>query len=242
MSITFTMPTITGRTTEEKLQSIQSWLFQFTGQMQYALNNLDTSNFIDGSVSSSAQTDDIVAKAQKVSQEFEALRSLVVKTAKTIQSSYDELSKTLNSNYVANSVFGDYVEQATNTIALNADGVTQNYTRFEELSKGLSAVETSFETYVKNTNAYIRTGYLEQMDAYGVAIGEERLDVDEQGNEYIYFDQFAILTSDELSFWSSGVKLGYFKGDALFVNGAIRVGSWNIDPTDGLAIKYVNEG
>ena len=243
MAVNFTVPTITGNTTDEKLRSLHSWLFQFTEQMQYAINNLDTSNFAPTTITKIVKAESTASSSsQNTTAEFEALRSLVKKTADTVQASYDELSKTLKSNYVATSVFGKYVEEATNNIALNADGITQNFKRYEEASKSLSSVETSFNKYVKETNAYIRTGYLDQLDAYGVAIGEERVEYDENNNEYVYFDQFATLTSDELSFWASGVKLGYFKGDSLVVNGAIRIGAWSIDPSGGLAIKYVNGG
>ena len=242
MSVTFNPPIIAGTSTEEKLQSIQSWLFQFSGQLQYTLNNLDTSNFSEKGIAEVANVSSNNSYQEEAQDEFKSLRALIVKTADTIQASYEELSASLSSDYVAASEFGTYTKNALNEITANADGITQNFTSFEELVAGVNNVSTSFETYVKETNAYIKTGYIEQLDAYGVAIGEERTDRDQDGNEIVAFNQFATLTTDELAFWTNGVKLGYFKGDALFVNGSIRIGAWNIDPSDGFSIKYVEGG
>ena len=239
MSVTFSTPVIAGNSTEEKLQSMQSWLFQFSEQLQYAINNLNISNFSEKGVSEVTNAVFDSSITGNVQDEFENLRSLVVKTAKTIEASYDELSARLESDYVAESDFGTYAKQALNELTVDADGITQNFSSFEELVAGVSNVKSSFETYVKEMKAYIKTGYIESLDAYGVAIGEERLDTDNEGNVIVSFNQFATLTSDELAFWTNGVKLGYFKGDALFVNGSIRIGAWNIDPFDGLSIKYV---
>ena len=231
MSVTFSPPVITGNSTEEKLQAVQSWLFQFTGQLQHAINNLDTSNFSQQGLSEVLTGTKDVPSVSEVSDEFKNLRALIIKTADTVQASYDELSATLKTDYVASSEFGSYKLEASNAFSITADGTTQNFTRFEEVA-----------SLISNVSSYIKTGYLEQLDAYGVAIGEERLLTDVDGNEYEYFDQFATLTSDELAFWTGGVKIGYFKGDSLFVNGSIRVGSWNIEPSDGLSIKYVSGG
>ena len=68
MPVTFTTPTITGRNAEEKLQALESWLFQFTEQIQYTLNNLDSSNFTPTSVPSTVNSKDSVASAQKISE------------------------------------------------------------------------------------------------------------------------------------------------------------------------------
>ena len=243
MSVTFSPPIIAGNSPEEKLQSLQSWLFQFSGQLQYTLNNLDTSNFSEKGIKEVANSSSDSSSANEAQDEFTALRSLIVKTADTINASYEELSTSLESDYVAVSDFGTYVNKAVNDVTVGADGITQNFSNLQELVAGVNNVQTSFETYVKDTKAYIRTGYIEQLDAYGVAIGEEQTEYDQDGNLIgIPFNYYATLTSEELAFWTNGVKIGYFKGNALFVNGSIRVGAWNIDPSDGFSIKYVEDG
>lgn len=242
MSVTFNPPIIAGTSTEEKLQSIQSWLFQFSGQLQYTLNNLDTSNFSEKGIAEVAKVSSDNSNKTEVQDEFKSLRALIVKTADTIQASYDELSATLSSDYVAASEFGTYTKSALNEITANADGITQNFTSFEELVAGVNNVSTSFETYVSSTNAYIKTGKISDELGYGVAIGEERKDYDQEGNEIVSFNKFATLTSDELAFWELGVKIGYFKGNSLYVTGSLQLGNWNFDPSDGLSIKYVEGG
>ena len=238
MSFTFTPPSITGGTPESQIKSLQSWLFQFGEQLEYAINNLDTSNFSSGDIEeiSNAITPSQTKGGNR--EEFDALKALIIKTSDTVNSYYEEVTETLNSDYLAVSDFGEYSESNKQDIIKSALGITQSFERIEDVSKKLDSVETSFGTYVSKTNAYIRTGYLEQLDTYGVAIGEEKTEVID-GNEVVIFNQFATLTSEELSFWQNGVKLGYFKGDSLFVNGVVRIGRWAIDPSNGFTIKYV---
>ena len=237
MTFTFNPPNITGNTPEAQLKSMQSWLFQFGEQLQYAINNLDTSNFSEGGIeeisgNKAAQSNGAVR------EEFGALKSLIIKTADTVDSYYEEVTETLKSDYLAISDFGEYSENNKADTVKNALGITQYFSRVEEVSNKLDTVETSFDTYVKKTNAYIRTGYLEQLDTYGVSIGEERTETID-GVEMVVYNQFATLTSEELAFWQNGVKLGYFNGDGLFVRGSIRIGRWVIDTSGGLSIKYV---
>ena len=238
MSVIFTPPTISGNSPEEQLKSMQSWLYQFSEQLQYTLNNLDTSNFSDGGLNAIVNADGGTQKNNAASEEFGALKALIIKTSDVVKANYEEVTETLKGDYIAISDFGEYSENSKAEIIKSALGVTQNFSRIEEVSKNLDTVETSFYTYKRETNAYIRTGYLEQLDSYGVAIGEERIETID-GEEAVSFNQFATLTSEELAFWQNGVKLGYFKGDSLFVNGVIRVGRWAIDPSGGFTIKYV---
>ena len=238
MSVIFSPPIITGNSSDEKLKSLQSWLYQFSEQLQYTLNNLDTSNFSEGGLKEIVNAEGVTQKSGAASEEFDTLKALIIKTANTVKENYDEITETLKGDYVAISDFGEYSENSKAVIVKNALGITQNFERIEEVSANLETVGTSFENYKKEIKAFIKTGYLEQLDTYGVAIGEEKVETID-GNEVISFNQFATLTSEELAFWQYGVKLGYFKGDSLFVNGAIRIGRWAISPSDGFTIKYV---
>ena len=238
MSTIFSPPTISGNSAEEQLKSLQSWLFQFSEQLEYTLNNLDTSNFSDAGLKEINSAYGSGGKSNSANEEFDALKSLIIKTSNTVKSHYEEVTETLKSDYLAISDFGEYSENNKADIVKNALGVTQNYSRIEEVYKKLDSVEVSFETYISKTNAYIRTGYLEQLEAYGVAIGEERVETID-GEELVTFNQFATLTSEELAFWKDGVKLGYFNGDGLFVQGEIRIGRWAIGTSGGFSIKYV---
>lgn len=238
MSVTFSPPVITGGSADAQLKSLQSWLFQFSEQLQYALNNLDTSNFSDGGLKEIVGTNDNTKTNSAASEEFDALKSIIIKTADTVQSKYDEITEVLESDYLAVSDFGEYSENAKMELIKTALGVTQAFTRIEEVSGKVNEVDTSFETYVKKSNAYIRTGYLEQLDTYGVAIGEEKVETID-GVDVVSFNQYATLTHEELAFWQNGVRLGYFRGDSLYVNGTIRIGRWAIDTKSGFSIKYV---
>ena len=238
MSVTFSPPVITGDSPEAQLKSMQSWLFQFSEQLQYALNNLDTSNFSEGGLKEISGSNESSKTNEKVQSEFESLKAIIIKTSDTVKAHYEEITEKLESDYIAVSDFGEYSESSKAEIFKSASGITQSYERIEEVKNNVNAVDVSFQSYVKATNAYIRTGYLEQFDTYGIAIGEERVET-ANGEEIITFDQYATLTSEELAFWQHGVKRGYFKGDSLFVEGSIRLGRWSIDSSNGFTIKYV---
>ena len=237
MSVTFTPPAIMGATTEEKLKSMQSWLFQFSEQLQYTLNNLDTSNFSNGGLKEITNANGETQNSAATSEPFDALKSLIIKTADTVKANYKEITETLESDYYAVSDFGEYSEMNKVDIVKSALGLVQYFNRTEAVEKKLDTVEVDFNSYVKKTNAYIRTGYLEQLGAYGVSIGQETTDTID-GVEVVVFDQFCTLTAEELAFWNNGVKLGYFNSDGLYVNGSIRIGRWSIDTSGGFTIRY----
>lgn len=237
MSVTFSPPTITGSTPEAQLSSMQSWLFQFTEQLQYTLNNLDGSNFSEGGNEELFGKGSSSKTREAVQGEFDALKSLIIKTSNTVKAKYEEITETLESDYLAISDFGEFSENNKLTIVKNALGITQYFDKVEEVSGKMDDAEESIE-YIKKTKAYIKTGYLEQLEKYGVAIGEENVEIID-GVEAVTFDLFATLTSEELAFWQNGVKLGWFKGDSLYVNNAMRIGRWAIDTKSGFTIKYV---
>ena len=238
MSVIFAPPTITGNSTEEQLKSMQSWLYQFSEQLQYTLNNLDTSNFSDGGLKEIVNADGVTQKSNAASEEFGTLKALIIKTADTIQSKYKEITETLESDYFAVSDFGEYSEMNKVDIVKSALGITQYFNRTESVESKLEFVEVGFNSYVKETNAFIRSGYSEQLKAYCIEIGQETTDIID-GTETVTFNQFATITAEEFAFWKDGVKLGYFNGDGLYVNSSIRIGRWSIDTSGGFTIKYV---
>lgn len=238
MSVTFSPPTMTGGTPEAQLQSMQSWLYQFTEQLQYTLNNLDSSNFSENGSKEILRQNSSTQANEAAQEEFDVLKALIIKTSNTVKAKFEEITETLESDYLATSDFGDFSESNKMELVKNALGVTQYFTKVEEVSAKSDSVETSFETYVRETNAYIRSGFLEQLNEYGVAIGEEK-EEEIDGVKVVTFNQFATLTSKEMAFWQDGVKLGFFNGDGFYVRGAVRIGQWSIDPVDGFTIKYV---
>ena len=241
MSVAITPPAISGGTPEEQLKSMQSWMLQLSEQLQYALNNLDSSNFSESGIeqiTKATETSKTSSASSDISGQVGALKALIIKTSDTVKAHYDEITETLESDYLATSDFGEYSETAKATTVKNALGVTQYFERTEEIEKRLSTVEVDFNIYVKDTKSYIRTGYIEQLGAYGIEIGEDTIETID-GQEATIFNYFATFTSNELAFWQNGYKVGSFKGNSLFVNGDIRIGKWSISQVDGFAIKYV---
>jgi hypothetical protein len=221
MSIDLRMPNITGVSEREQLSQIRSYLYQFIPQLQWALNNMDTS-------SQSQVTQQIVNKEVKtnapVSAEatFNSIKSLIIKSADIVNAYYEEVSKRLEGLYVAESDFGTYVEETSKTINETSTKTEQN---FENLQTIISDIE-GFGTKTILVNASVKTGLLyylkdgnenmqEGTPIYGVEVGQRVTDV----NRNTVFDKFARFTANRLSFYDQNQnEVAYVSDNKLLIN------------------------
>ena len=232
----------------EQVGQLKSWLFRLVDELEHQANHVGFENLTEDAVKMLGNR---IFKDQKaeMSSQFDALKSIIVKTGNIAQAHYEEINKNLNANYVTVSEFGTYKEDATQRIKANAEGITQNFERIEEVSTSLTTVETDFRSYRKETSAYIKTGWLydELIDGvsvprYGLAVGENIVQYDDQGNEiYRSENKLATFTPQKQSFWQNNVEIGYFSGNMLYCSGGIRIGDWTITNTYGLTIRKAQE-
>lgn len=229
------LPNITAESEREQLLQIKSYLYQFAEQLNWALNNLDF-----GSTDSSATAAPAVSQENKKSQEaeetFSSIKSLIIKSADIVDAYSEEINRKLSGSYVAQSDFGTYLNKTIKEVEETSTATTQIFSNLQEI---LSAVHQ----YVA-TNAYIRTGLLEEKSdgttIYGVEVGQT---TSHNGQEE--FKKFSRFTADRLSFYDNNTnEVAYISDYKLYITNAeitvgLTLGGYLIDATDGLSFKWV---
>ena len=162
MNTKFMAPPILQGDSQRQIASIRDYLVAMSRTLTTAFNNIDASNFADGSeaqkIVSGAGSDSTRAE---FSSQLESLKSLIVNTADIIQSEVDQISANLSSNYVAVSDFGTYQQTVTGQFTQTAENLTANYNAIASLETTVASNGAAFNKYVKNTQASIVIGILE---------------------------------------------------------------------------------
>lgn len=237
------LPNINANTDRGQLEQIRSYLYQFAEQMQWALNNLQ-----NGQTSNAVQTVNIAGAnipvpvkedTENKINNFAQIKALIIKSADIVDAFYQQMSARLDSSYVAVSDFGTYKEQNTQVIEATAQAITQNYTSAIELSA------EDLQTQIDQTNAYIRTGKLDE-DAqgnpiYGLEIGQQS-SVDGETT----FNKYARFTSNRLSFFDNGgIEVAYISDYKLYITNVqlidtLILGGYKLQfSSNGLYFKWI---
>ena len=126
MSVDIRLPNITGKTEMEQLAQIKSYLYQFAGQLQWALKTVESggsTNIVlqQGPSSTEVKKDEPVAN-------FNQLKSLIIKTADVVTAYEEKLNKILDldGEYIAQSPFGTFIEGTNNTVSANSKKIEQD--------------------------------------------------------------------------------------------------------------------
>lgn len=229
MSVDLILPRIDGKTPQQQILQIKNYLFQMREQLQFALYNLSTENF-------SAEGRNLLIQslygesggAVEQDNRYQELKALIIKTAHTVEVKYNEIVNILDYEYVSNSEFGDYQETARAEITETAKSITQDYVLKTELDTALSP----FESYITDTNAYIRTGLLYETSAgvpiYGVEIGQRSTQIID-GEEVVVMDNLVSrFTSDRLSFFQGEAEVAYISNKRLYITDAEIAGTLTV--------------
>lgn len=146
------MPAYPSGTVEQQVLQQYSYLFQMAQQLNLALEAAESSR------TAAVQAAGKNRAAQGTEQEYQNLKSLIIKTADTVQRRMDQLSARLEGEYVASSEFGSYVEKLSAYIEAHPDALTQYYSFCSDLQGDVDAVDAAFRSYKAGTEGYIRTG------------------------------------------------------------------------------------
>jgi hypothetical protein len=207
------------------------------------------------------QTEKAVARKLEeesaLGNQYDAIKSLIVKTADTIRvkesingllKSVETLNTVLGRDYVAISDFGTYLEQLNAQISIDPEAIEQYYRFVSELKANVDAITADFLNYKVETEGYIRTGivdYNNGVPVFGVAVGQNLTTVEVDGESVVEQKNFrATYTANKLSFWQDAVEVAYVSNNKLYINnitalGKVTVGKWDIDPSAGLAFKWI---
>ena len=238
MGIELRLPQINGKTEREQLAQIKSYLYQMAQQLQWALNNTGATS---GNVVVQQTTGKEAGLSAGVATQttFNAIKSMIIKSADIVDAYYEEISRRLDGEYVARSDFGSYTEQTSQEISESSTGIERLFSNVQTI---LTDIEMLQYTLIE-TNAHINSGLLYYDEAgipiYGLEIGQ-RSKVD--GVEV--FNKYARFISDRLSFYDqNNNEVAYISDYKLFitrlhVTGSISHGGFVTDTSDGIAIKW----
>lgn len=214
MAIEIRLPNITGITEREQLAQVKSYLYQLAQQLQWALGTVGTSSGQAAAVQITSKTDASVLPSGVVAQTtFNALKPLIIKSADIVSAYYEEISRRLEGEYVAQSDFGTYTESTSQQINETSTGVER---LFENVQKIITDIDT-LEYSVIETHAHIRPGLLyydeQGVPIYGLEIGQKKV-ID--GEEV--FNKYARFTSDRLSFYDqNNSEVAYISDNKLYI-------------------------
>lgn len=239
MAFDIVYPKITAQTGEGKIEQIRGYLFSLADQLKWALNTLESGGNVSVQSGNSSTTSTSKGSANSEAT-FNSVKSLVIKSADIVNEYYEVLNERFSGQYVAKSDFGTFMELTEQMIETNATGITQI---FDSMQKLFTDIE-NLEGRLLEVNAHTRSGLLYYGDdgvpVYGFEIGQ-RNTID---NKEV-FNKYARFTADKLSFYDKNdTEVAYISDYKLYITnaqitGTLSLGRYELDPSDGLAIKWV---
>lgn len=238
---TFSPPPAPEGSVQQQLQRQYAYLFQMHQQLNLALDALEPA-----ASAAAARTPRTVSAGEK--QQYNTLKSLVVRTAQQVRREMDSLSLQLQGEYVAAGDFGTYIEQLSSHIEANPEALTQYYRFAADLKGNVEAVDAAFSAWKSGTEGYIRTGivhYDGDVPVYGVAVGQNLAVREVDGQQVVEQNNFrATFTANRLSFWQDATEVAYLSNNRLYITnisvlGDVTVGKWRVSGVDGLAWQWI---
>ena len=206
----FENPPVLSGSAEDKLRQLYGHLFDLSNKLNQAL--------MDVSIEQMApETQTAIKKAgqaeAKSAENYQALKSLIIKNAEIVNMAMDEIRTELQTQYTAISEdFGTYQQNLEATISATAAGIMQQY----NMEERMQAVEEGTAAFINGMNAYIYSGLLSTTPAtYGIAIGYNVTNEDGTLNNQ---NKSATFTADKLSFWLNGVEVAWFSNSVFHID------------------------
>ena len=247
---TFLMPPHPEGTPQQQLQRQYAYLCQMAQRLNLALQQLGGQSSLSGRGGQETVVVPSIRPAvtDEEKQQYDQLKSLILRTAEEIRSEMDRVELSMQGQYVAVSDFGTYLQQMNSTIEGNAEALTQYYSFVSDLQRNMAAVDAAFESYRVETGGYIRTGivyYDGAVPVYGVAVGQDLTVQEIDGETVVEQKNFrATFTAEKLSFWQDAVEVAYVSNNRLYISSitvlsGITLGRWEISDRDGLAFQWI---
>ena len=223
-----------------------SYLFQMAQQLNLALEALESGAAVQGQ--GGVQQSPAGSAVASLQQQYETLRSQIIKTAEQVEKTTEALTAKLEEEYVAQSQFGTYVQRLSAYLEANPEALTQYYGFWSDLQANVEAVDAAFNHYRVDTQGYIRTGivsYEGDTPVYGVAVGQNLTTREVDGETVVEQNNFrAVFTARRLGFWQDDTEIAYLSDNRLYITditvlSGLNVGQWRMDSTSGLAFQWM---
>lgn len=230
-------PNITAQSAEGQLSQIKTYLYQLTGQLNFALKTVEDEEkkaavYSAGRSTSSSNAEEDADSTQK---SFDEIKALIIKSADIIDAYYEEINRKLSSEYVALSAFGEYTEKNDKLVSETSENLTEYY---ESVKKIESDIQNISE--MRKDSFYIRTGWLDDDNTIGgIELGQ--ISEDGAGADVA----FARFTTKKMVFYATDGKteLGSFEQYRLKIkdaeiSGDLRLGNYILETENGIAFKW----
>jgi len=224
-------------TAEEKAAQLARYLFQMAESLNVTLNSLSLDQFTEADKRELAVSASATAGAESKTR-YDELKSMIIKTADAVRSEMDLLSASLSGAYVAQSDFGTYAQNASALYQATATGIEQHYSLITELQ----AAAQEYGEFLRNTQAYIKTGLLyeeEGIPCYGVEISQTK-----EGEGEVPFK--VRITPEKMGFYQGNNELAYFSNNKFYVkfgefmDSVIFRDKWEVGAdADGFGIDWI---
>ena len=152
MSVELRLPNINSETPEGQLSQIRSYLYQFAEELNWALNTLSTAEESKEVIQTTSEA--TASRESKAQDTFDDIKSLIIKSADIVNAYYEKIDSMLSisGKYVAESEFGDYINETKQEIRGTSEYIEQNFYSKETIDGMLDAL--------RETSGYIRTGFV----------------------------------------------------------------------------------
>ena len=238
MSVDIRLPNITGKTEAEQLSQIKSYLYQFAGQLQWALKTVESGSSTNIVLQKGSSGTPVQKEEQTVN--FNQLKALIIKTAEVVEAYEERIDKILDldGEYIAQSPFGTFVEQTNNQVSADSGKITQQI-------RDLQAIFDEDGNILAEllVNGHIYSGIIEYAKdgeaIVGIEIGQTT-----KTNGVESFDKFARFTAERLSFYDqNAIEVAYISNYKLVITNAeikgnLKLGGFVLDTSNGLALRW----
>lgn len=231
------LPNISGATEKEQLAQMKTYLYQLTGQLNFALKTIEKNSTESGNstLPTSKNSSQSVTEEESKEQTFLELKNLIIKSADIVNSYYEIINQRLSGEYVAISDFGTFKEETEADLLSTSENITNAFSSIKTIEDALGNLSG-----IRKDDCYIKTGWLDDDHTIaGVEIGKMS-SVDGKTVD----NAFARFTTDELAFYNqNGVKLGWFGQYTMHIMNAqieqdLYLGGYVCDTTNGIAFKW----
>ena len=240
MSVDIRLPNITGKTETEQIAQIKSYLYQFAGQLQWALKTVESGGSTN-IVLQQGPSGTEVKKEEPVAN-FNQLKSLITKTADVVAAYEEKLDSILNldGEYIAQSPFGTFVEQTNNQVSADSGKITQDIKDLQAIFDENGNIKAELLV-----NGHIYSGIIEYAKDGEAIVGIEIGQTTTTNGEKT-FNKFARFTAEKLAFYDPAAQadpVAYISNYKLYITNAeiggnLKLGGYVHDTSIGIAIRW----
>ena len=261
MSANLRLPNIPDGTPQEQMRYMRSYMYQLVEELNWALETINTQTRptattvvqVGSSSKPSGSSSSVDAETT-----FNAIKSLIIKSADIVDAYYEEIGKKLEGEYLAVSDFGVYTEQTSQEIVENAQSIDRTFNSTQELKTGVNksldsisgdvgqvdskvdGVKNELATDIKTVQEQVEAlNYLVDIKAHikmgvvdtvnGSPVYGIEVGQTTAEDGVVVYDKFARFTADRLSFYDqNGIEVAYISDYKLHITHADITGSFQL--------------